>query len=271
MKKFILLAIFSVLTFTTYAQGCNQYINSSLCPQQSKTVGGYTIYYKMCPDGIFIDSFTFSDTTKGAKPELNFTNIVIPSMLDIQDGLDVYFPGSCVAWGITASNAVMVPIPGKPGWFQTEGVMHTYALIDCSGKGCCKWSKMGDGILEDDFGLANESQICKTITQDVPLRPGQTMEVQCFPLCSQMKKMVWSPIKGEVPITLSPNPATNYIQLSHITNIASIVIYDNIGRIVYSREASSNLIDIAKFQKGTYFMQLNRTDGMIEAKNFIKQ
>lgn len=114
--------------------------NSIACndpTQYSKTVGGYTVWYKMCdPNSIMIDSFTFSDTTTGATPGINFTNVVIPSILDVQDGVEVYFKGSCVAWDITGWDAVSAPIPGKPGWSRTEGIKFTYALKDCNVAGC---------------------------------------------------------------------------------------------------------------------------------------
>lgn len=269
MKKIILLAFLSITTYSINAQGCDPfYINDNCVSQPPKIVGGYTVYYKICNNVIFIDSFTFSDTTTGAAPGLNFTNVVIPSILDIQDGADVFFPASCVAWKITGWNVKTRP-NGIPGSGTTEGIIQTYALVNCSGQGCCKWTRMGDGILEDDFGFANDAPGCPFIIDTLPLTmPPIEIKVQCFPICSEMRKAVWSPIKGEVPMTLSPNPASNYIKLSHITNITSIVIYDNLGRIVYSKEASSNLIDVSTFQKGTYFMQLNRTDGKHEAKNF---
>jgi hypothetical protein len=265
MKKIILLAFLSIMALTTNAQGCDPYYSNEPCFRDSIIVSGYSVYFYNCGSYIKIDTIKY--TGSGA-PNLNFTNVVIPSMLDIKDGVDIYFPGSCVHWQRTNCMPFYAPDPSNPrGPGIYEGLKCDFVLVNCSKDGCCKWTKIGDGILEDDFGLLNNSQ-CNEIVTIVDQTTGQRYNYECFPLCSEMRKVAWAPMKGYAPITVSPNPASTQIQFSQIDNIASIIIYDAVGRIVYSKEATSKIIDVSKFQKGTYFIQLNRIDGKIEAKNF---
>jgi hypothetical protein len=271
MKKIIILAIYSVLIFTSYAQdGDPRCVSAGQGCEPVVTIypDGLEIKYQKCGDHIEIISI--KHVFPNVPTTLFFTNTVIPVMLELVLGNQtayVKFEASCVKWQKTNCRVVQVPIPGKLGWFQTEGEICDYDMADCSSKGCCIWDLSGDGLNVSGNGMGNSTfDGCKDIQPD----PNRWDE-GCFPLCSgALKSLTFKPITGEEPFQLTPNIGKDYIRLNHVNNLHSIIIVDITGKVIYS-QAPEKLIDITKFNNGMYFMRLQRLDGKYEVKRFEKK
>lgn len=72
-------------------------------------------------------------------------------------------------------------------------------------------------------------------------------------------------------LTLFPNPASDYIscQLPDMPNLY-ISIYDCLGHKVLSQAARTRLF-VGNLPKGTYFLQLHNTNGVLATKKFVKE
>lgn len=69
---------------------------------------------------------------------------------------------------------------------------------------------------------------------------------------------------------LYPNPANDYVNISANIDILSITVYNHVGQIVTTKTVENNhyKIDIANFENGAYFLQLETEEGVI-SKRFI--
>ena len=134
--------------------------------------------------------------------------------------------------------------------------MCKHRLVDCNFTGCCKWDPSGGGLPQDGLGFGY----------------GGLCPQNCFPMCDNNAgfKMAKAPFKGDDLITIYPNPAIDVIQFNHINHLHSVIIYDAVGKVVFS-QAPTQKIDISKFQNGLYFVQLNREDGFSEVRKFEKK
>ncbi len=84
--------------------------------------------------------------------------------------------------------------------------------------------------------------------------PGITLEAQFIAGCNVGLEEL-----NPTAITLSPNPATNTIEISWETTQQELSIVDALGRMVMTVNVSntqSSLIDIASLEPGMYFIQL---------------
>jgi N-acetylneuraminic acid mutarotase len=75
-------------------------------------------------------------------------------------------------------------------------------------------------------------------------------------------------------ITVSPNPASEYITVSGSTSLQTIQLYDLMGRLVKTVNAngsSSTSISIASLAKGQYQIKVTDTKGNMETKKIVKQ
>ena len=71
-------------------------------------------------------------------------------------------------------------------------------------------------------------------------------------------------------ISITPNPANNYITISGITN-SIINIYNISGKLVKTQNInSSNKIDISKIKKGIYIVSATKNNSIISTKKLIK-
>ena len=70
-------------------------------------------------------------------------------------------------------------------------------------------------------------------------------------------------------LKLFPNPANTSISITSTNKIAALIIYDMIGRIVYSQKYNSKTaqVDIDSWPKGIYVVRVNDA----EVKKFIKE
>ena len=235
---------------------------------QTMIVGGYTITYLNCTAGIAITGITYQGLTS---PGLGFINLVIPALLGASTTGEVSYEASCAKWEsydckrvrcggyIDANgNYIEPPIGQGEGW----GIWCKHRLVKCQGTGCCKWDPSGNGMPQDGLGFGYGASC----------NPDPTQPQVCFPMCDNNAgyKIARAPFKGEDLITISPNPAQDFIQFNHINHIHSVIIYDAVGKIVHS-QAPTQKIDISKFQNGLYFVQLNRVDGLSEARKFEKK
>ena len=235
---------------------------------QTMIVGGYTITYLNCTAGIAITGITYQGLTS---PELGFINLVIPALLGASTTGEVSYEASCAKWEsydckrvrcggyIDANgNYIEPPIGQGEGW----GIWCKHRLVKCQGTGCCKWDPSGNGMPQDGLGFGYGASC----------NPDPTQPQVCFPMCDNNAgyKIARAPFKGDDLITISPNPAQDFIQFNHINHIHSVIIYDAVGKIVHS-QAPTQKIDISKFQNGLYFVQLNRVDGLSEARKFEKK
>ena len=235
---------------------------------QTMIVGGYTITYLNCTAGIAITGITYQGLTS---PGLGFINLVIPALLGASTTGEVSYEASCAKWEsydckrvrcggyIDANgNYIEPPIGQGEGW----GIWCKHRLVKCQGTGCCKWDPSGNGMPQDGLGFGYGASC----------NPDPTQPQVCFPMCDNNAgyKIARAPFKGDDLITISPNPAQDFIQFNHINHIHSVIIYDAVGKIVHS-QAPTQKIDISKFQNGLYFVQLNRVDGLSEARKFEKK
>ncbi len=229
---------------------------------QTMIVGGYTITYLNCTAGIAITSITYQGLTS---PGLGFINLVIPALLGASSTGEITYEASCAKWESydcrrvrcggyydANGNYIEPPIGTGEGW----GILCKHRLVDCNFTGCCKWDPSGSGLPQDGLGFGYGGQCPQN----------------CFPMCDNNAgyKMARAPFKGDDLITISPNPAIDVIQFNHINHLHSVIIYDAVGKVVFS-QAPTQKIDISKFQNGLYFVQLNRVDGLSEARKFEKK
>jgi hypothetical protein len=74
-------------------------------------------------------------------------------------------------------------------------------------------------------------------------------------------------------LIIYPNPGVNYINISSVTNISAIRIYDTKGTLIINKEsinASAAFIDIAHIQSGIYFLKAIMSNGDIANKTIVK-
>lgn len=71
-----------------------------------------------------------------------------------------------------------------------------------------------------------------------------------------------------VEISVYPNPAINNITIATPNNdvIENVVIYDAMGKIVYSEVTPSNTIDIADLASGTYLVEVTTANGTAQER-----
>lgn len=73
-------------------------------------------------------------------------------------------------------------------------------------------------------------------------------------------------------ISIYPNPANTFIQLKTPSNlkINSFVVFDLLGKQVYTSSVLENLIDVSKWSKGMYILKIS-ADNFSKTKRFLKQ
>lgn len=75
-------------------------------------------------------------------------------------------------------------------------------------------------------------------------------------------------------ITIYPNPTSEVLQISGIehTEIESVIFYDMSGKNVLSKDTlQSNTVDISMLSKGTYFLKITTTNGIIITEKVVKE
>jgi len=73
-------------------------------------------------------------------------------------------------------------------------------------------------------------------------------------------------------VVLSPNPTTDYINISNIpVQIVELRVLDNLGRVVERRTSQGQVrLDVANYQAGIYMVQFTTVDNKIMTKRFVK-
>ena len=75
-------------------------------------------------------------------------------------------------------------------------------------------------------------------------------------------------------VTVSPNPAKDYLNIESANNtISSLVLLDINGRIILSNEGNNESqlsIDVSSLQTGTYYIKLTDVNGNITTERFVK-
>lgn len=79
--------------------------------------------------------------------------------------------------------------------------------------------------------------------------------------------------KDIASVTLSPNPAGEYVVLYNIVSGTDIEIFDVTGRLVYAEKSNSSNhpIRVADFQKGLYFVKITLENGLQQTLKFFKE
>jgi hypothetical protein len=79
-------------------------------------------------------------------------------------------------------------------------------------------------------------------------------------------------ITQDSPITISPNPALDLITVKGIKMNSIVDIQDVTGKIIFSKTAKTNdiEIDVTKFSKGIYYLISNNLDNKLTTSTFIK-
>jgi CO dehydrogenase/acetyl-CoA synthase epsilon subunit len=70
---------------------------------------------------------------------------------------------------------------------------------------------------------------------------------------------------------LFPNPAKDVIRIKTNRQITRVEIIDATGKLVSSINGPSQLVNVSSLNKGTYFMKLTDSKGLLETKSFQKQ
>jgi len=71
-------------------------------------------------------------------------------------------------------------------------------------------------------------------------------------------------------VTVSPNPAHNYLNISGISP-HQITLYDWQGRVVLAQTEPTNRINISHLQRGLYFLHIISDTGMVFVQKIIKE
>jgi len=72
-------------------------------------------------------------------------------------------------------------------------------------------------------------------------------------------------------VNVYPNPATDKVVITSKKTIKNIEIVNTLGQVVYSKNANSDnvSIDVAKFDRGNYFVKVTTIDNMITAQQVV--
>ena len=97
-----------------------------------------------------------------------------------------------------------------------------------------------------------------------------TFPVVCWESCTDCPASVDELNEGG--IVISPNPATDAINVSAKANINSIAVYDLNGRVVASFEvnAASTAINVSEMTKGLYLVAINTAKGTYTERVIVK-
>jgi hypothetical protein len=79
-------------------------------------------------------------------------------------------------------------------------------------------------------------------------------------------------IDNAIATAIYPNPATNFVNIKSGANMGRIMIMNNIGQVVYTNVADSQLIQVntSDFNKGIYFIQIETVKGVVTEKLIIQ-
>ncbi|NJN78830.1 MAG: T9SS type A sorting domain-containing protein [Saprospiraceae bacterium] len=72
-------------------------------------------------------------------------------------------------------------------------------------------------------------------------------------------------------LTLFPNPVRNELNLANVSQ-GNIIIYNSLGQIVrqISVNDSQTMINVSDLENGIYTLKLQKTDGTLISKQFVK-
>jgi hypothetical protein len=77
-------------------------------------------------------------------------------------------------------------------------------------------------------------------------------------------------LPDNLPITISPNPATTTLNISDLTTSATAEIYDISGKLLITKQLNTTQLDISILAKGFYFIKLSTKEGCVVRK-FVKE
>ena len=69
-------------------------------------------------------------------------------------------------------------------------------------------------------------------------------------------------------VSIYPNPSTNTLNISGVSNIVNIKIYNLLGQMV--QENTNTTIDVSGLKAGNYFMKIETGEGVV-SKRFVKE
>ena len=69
-------------------------------------------------------------------------------------------------------------------------------------------------------------------------------------------------------VSIYPNPSTNTLNISGVSNIVNVKIYNILGQMV--QENASATIDVSGLKAGNYFIKIETNDGVV-SKRFVKE
>ena len=92
-----------------------------------------------------------------------------------------------------------------------------------------------------------------------------------FKLVFQTNVLGANDINLNSSITISPNPANQFILISNPQSIGinSIVIYDLMGKQVIKRTNGFSKIDISKLERALYLVEVNSTLGSFQKRLIV--
>lgn len=67
-----------------------------------------------------------------------------------------------------------------------------------------------------------------------------------------------------------PNPASNTLFVTGLTEKLKVTIYDLSGKVIFNKQMNENQIDISKLSNGTYSIKIENANGIV-TKKFVKQ
>jgi len=130
----------------------------------------------------------------------------------------------------------------------------------------------------DEKGIACqfEQQAIKLPTVNnftLPYFPNYRLGSITEPLCdSVMVNIKYETHASDISFVISPNPASDFINISYQEPIQSLSIHDSLGHLVYIQNRLLSLmseVDVSRFRAGLYFVSLKRNDGSVITNKFV--
>lgn len=77
--------------------------------------------------------------------------------------------------------------------------------------------------------------------------------------------------KRKEAINISPNPITDFLTISDVSQVQSMSVTDTSGRLIKTFEKVSAPIDLGNLKEGIYFISLKMKNGSTKVLKAIKK
>lgn len=205
--------------------------------------GGAITNVKVTPDNNFVVSSSKDDKLKVWNMSSGLIVQTFTGHTNDVNGLDISPDGSKV---VSASADGTCRI-----WNFSDGSLFSkFGVVDSGAVNTVAWSPIGDKIVTGN----KKSDI---VLWSVPFVSSQHEPTDL----------------SDFSFTLSPNPATQQIQINmpSLLSLQQIDITDMLGRVVFTSKPPVLSIDIGHLQAGIYFLTIHSKDHKTATKSFFKE